>query len=73
MKDIASAQDTTPLALGDGVLPLAECVDVLLSGEHRDGWLCWEYEKRWYEAAAPLPELLGPGREFLSRLLNRAA
>lgn len=73
VKDIASAQDTTPLALGDGVLPLAECVDVLLSGEHRDGWLCWEYEKRWYEAAAPLPELLGPGREFLSRLLNRAA
>lgn len=73
VKDIASAQDTTPLGLGGGVLPLAECVDALLSGEHRDGWLCWEYEKRWYEDATPLPELLGPGRDFLSRLLNRHA
>ncbi len=71
VKDIASADDTTPLGLGAGALPLAEVVDVLLSGEHRDGWLCWEYEKRWYEKAAPLPELLGQGRDFLSRLLNR--
>jgi sugar phosphate isomerase/epimerase len=73
VKDIASADDTTPLGLGEGVLPLAECVRTLLSEEHRDGWLCWEYEKRWYEDAAPLPELLGPGREFLTRLLNRQA
>lgn len=29
VKDIASAQDTTPLPLGSGVLPLTECVDVL--------------------------------------------
>ncbi|MFC8129619.1 sugar phosphate isomerase/epimerase family protein [Streptomyces sp. NPDC057302] len=73
VKDIASTEDTTPLGLGEGVLPLAECVDALLGGEYRDGWLCWEYEKRWYEKAEPLPELLGPGRDFLSRLLNRPA
>ena len=72
VKDIASAEDTTPLPLGAGVLPLVECVD-LLSRAGWDGWLCWEYEKRWCEAAAPLPPLLGPGREHLARLLNEAA
>jgi sugar phosphate isomerase/epimerase len=68
VKDIASAADTTPLPLGAGVLPLAETVEVLSRAEW-DGWLCWEYEKRWYPDAAELPELLGPGRELLTRLL----
>lgn len=72
VKDIASAEDTTPLPLGTGVLPLVECVEVL-SRAGWDGWLCWEYEKRWYEAAAPLPPLLSPGREHLARLLNESA
>ena len=72
VKDIASPDDTTPLALGAGVLPLAECVEVL-SRHSWDGWLCWEYEKRWYEAAAPLEGLLGAGREHLARLLNESA
>ena len=72
VKDIASAEDRTPLPLGAGVLPLAECVEVL-SREGWDGWLCWEYEKRWYEAAAPLEGLLGAGREHLGRLLNESA
>ncbi len=71
VKDIASADDTTPLALGAGALPLAECVDVL-SAEGWDGWLCWEYEKRWYEQAPPLAQLLGPGRDYLSRLVSRS-
>ncbi|MFJ3302523.1 sugar phosphate isomerase/epimerase family protein [Streptomyces sp. NPDC086549] len=72
VKDIASAEDTTPLPLGSGVLPLTECVDVLCR-HGWEGWLCWEYEKRWYEAAPPLPELLGTGREHLGRLLSDAA
>ncbi|MEU6478896.1 sugar phosphate isomerase/epimerase family protein [Streptomyces sp. NPDC047017] len=72
VKDIASADDPTPLPLGAGVLPLAECVEVL-SRAGWDGWLCWEYEKRWHEQAAPLPELLGPGREHLERLLGASA
>lgn len=72
VKDIASADDTTPLPLGTGVLPLTECVDVL-SRHGWDGWLCWEYEKRWYEAATPLPDLLSAGRDHLSRLLNDSA
>ncbi|MEU5363015.1 sugar phosphate isomerase/epimerase family protein [Streptomyces sp. NPDC005925] len=72
VKDIASPDDTTPLPLGEGVLPLAECVEVL-SRHGWDGWLCWEYEKRWYEAAAPLADLLGAGRTHLARLLNESA
>ncbi|WP_156726537.1 sugar phosphate isomerase/epimerase family protein [Streptomyces apocyni] len=72
VKDIASPDDTTPLPLGTGVLPLTECVE-LLSRAGWDGWLCWEYEKRWYEAAAPLEGLLEQGHDHLSRLLNEAA
>ncbi|MBY8880826.1 sugar phosphate isomerase/epimerase family protein [Actinacidiphila acidipaludis] len=72
VKDIASAADPTPLPLGAGVLPLAETVEVLSRADW-DGWLCWEYEKRWYEAAADLPGLLGPAREHLTRLLSESA
>ncbi|MGW3267749.1 sugar phosphate isomerase/epimerase family protein [Streptomyces sp. NPDC001056] len=72
VKDIASAEDTTPLPLGAGVLPLTECVDVLCRNGW-DGWLCWEYEKRWYEQAAPLPGLLAAGHDHLARLLSEAA
>ncbi|WP_333766709.1 sugar phosphate isomerase/epimerase family protein [Streptomyces sp. IBSBF 2435] len=72
VKDIASAADRTPLPLGTGVLPLAETVEVLSRAEW-DGWLCWEYEKRWYPQAAELPELLGSAREHLARLLTESA
>jgi sugar phosphate isomerase/epimerase len=72
VKDIASSTDTAPLALGAGVLPLADCVTVLTRAGW-DGWLCWEYEKRWYPDAAPLPALLGPGRRYLEDLLGAAA
>ncbi|MEU8978501.1 sugar phosphate isomerase/epimerase family protein [Streptomyces sp. NPDC058246] len=72
VKDIASIEDTTPLPLGAGALPLGECVEIL-SRNDWDGWLCWEYEKRWYEQAAPLPGLLGAGRDHLARLLDESA
>ncbi|MER6380912.1 sugar phosphate isomerase/epimerase family protein [Streptomyces sp. NPDC001250] len=72
VKDIASAEDPEPLPLGSGVLPLTECVDVLCR-HGWDGWLCWEYEKRWHESAAPLAGLLGAGRDHLLRLLGEAA
>ncbi|MFD4032162.1 sugar phosphate isomerase/epimerase family protein [Streptomyces sp. NPDC058637] len=64
VKDIASAEDTAPLALGDGVLPLKAALDVL----DADSWVCWEYEKRWYPGAPELPGLLAAGREHLLRL-----
>lgn len=66
VKDIASARDTTPLALGAGVLPLGECLALL----DDDSWVCWEYEKRWYPQAEDLPGLLTAGREHLERLIG---
>lgn len=64
VKDVASARDLTPIGLGAGVLPLAEAVAAL----PRDGWLCWEYEKRWHPEAAELPDRLARGRQHLERL-----
>ncbi|MFD5438371.1 sugar phosphate isomerase/epimerase family protein [Kitasatospora sp. NPDC127067] len=64
VKDVASDDDLTPLALGAGVLPIAECVRALPA----DCWVSWEYEAPWYPAAAPLPGLLGPGAAYLARL-----
>ncbi|HET6857708.1 MAG TPA: sugar phosphate isomerase/epimerase family protein [Streptomyces sp.] len=74
VKDIASADDKTPLALGAGVLPLADCVAQLVAAEegHADAWLCWEYEKRWYPQAAELPPMLAAGREYLEGLVAGA-
>ncbi|MEW2547272.1 sugar phosphate isomerase/epimerase family protein [Streptomyces sp. NPDC047002] len=74
VKDIASREDTTPLALGAGVLPLAACLGGLSPATLPDGtppedfWVCWEYEKRWYADAPPLPPLLAAGREHLEAL-----
>ncbi|MFG2137242.1 sugar phosphate isomerase/epimerase family protein [Streptomyces sp. NPDC048650] len=70
VKDVASAADTTPLALGAGRLPLADALAALGYGSGPRGWLCWEYEKRWYPGAAALPALLAPGRAHLQRLLG---
>lgn len=67
VKDIAGHEDTTPLALGDGLLPIGECVDALASGGYQ-GWLCWEYEAAWYPDAAPYPPLLGEAARFLRAL-----
>ncbi|MEU1538985.1 sugar phosphate isomerase/epimerase [Actinacidiphila glaucinigra] len=72
VKDISSAQDTTPLPLGHGALPLAGTVEVL-SRAGWDGWLCWEYEKRRYPQVRALPELLSRGRAHLLRLLGESA
>lgn len=66
VKDVASAQELTPLGLGCGALPLAEAVACAAPG----GWLCWEYEKRWYPGAAELPGQLARGREYLAGLVG---
>lgn len=80
VKDVASREDTTPLAPGDGVLPLAEVVELLTragdlapSDGEGDEWLCWEYEKRWYPEIPELPALLPRVRDHLLELLAEAA
>ncbi|GGQ08209.1 MULTISPECIES: sugar phosphate isomerase/epimerase family protein [Streptomyces] len=68
VKDVRSARELTPVGLGAGVLPLAEAV----AAAPWDGWLCWEYEKRWHPAAAELPGGLARGRAYLERLVAAA-
>jgi sugar phosphate isomerase/epimerase len=72
VKDIASRTDTVPLALGAGVLPLPDVIEEL-SRAGWDGWISWEYEKRWYPRAAELPELLPEGHAYLLRQLAESA
>ncbi len=67
VKDVRSAQELTPVGLGAGALPLAEAVAAVPP----DGWLCWEYQKRWYPAAAELPGQLARGRQYLAGLVAR--
>ncbi|MFF4921287.1 sugar phosphate isomerase/epimerase family protein [Kitasatospora sp. NPDC001261] len=64
VKDIAGPHDRTPLPLGAGVLPIADCLRLLPP----DTWVCWEYEAPWHPAAAPLPPLLPAGAAFLAAL-----
>jgi sugar phosphate isomerase/epimerase len=66
VKDIAGPDDRTPLALGAGSLPLEEALRALTAVGYR-GWLAWEYEARWFPAAAPLPPQLAAGRAWLAR------
>lgn len=94
VKDVASAEDTTPLPPGEGVLPLRQIIGLLAhAGEASDpigavgtagtpsagaradtarGWLCWEYEKRWYPEIPELPALLPGVRDHLRGLLAQA-
>ncbi|SDS85110.1 Sugar phosphate isomerase/epimerase [Streptomyces sp. TLI_053] len=67
VKDVASADDLTPVALGGGVLPIADCLRLL----PRDGWIAWEYETPWHPRAAPLAPQLGAGRRYLAALIGR--
>ncbi|MFI1156536.1 sugar phosphate isomerase/epimerase family protein [Streptomyces sioyaensis] len=89
VKDVASAEERAPLPLGAGALPLAAVLGTLARDpedahgpvpapegsydQGAGGWLCWEYEKRWYPQAADLPDLLAPGRAHLQRLLSGPA
>ncbi len=58
VKDVASATDLAPLPPGDGVLPLAAVAEALRDRRY-DGWVCWEYEQRWFPGSAPLSAVAG--------------
>ncbi|GAA1903649.1 sugar phosphate isomerase/epimerase [Streptomyces sodiiphilus] len=74
VKDAASADDLTPLPLGDGTLPLTEVIEQLSrAGQEADCWLCWEYEKRWYPSVPGIDPLLPGAADHLRRLLAASA
>lgn len=66
VKDVAGAEDRTPLALGAGVLPIGEAIRAL----PRDTWISWEYEAAWYPAAADLAVLLPAAADLLRALAS---
>lgn len=57
VKDIPSAEDRTPVAPGDGVLPLAAVLAELRDRGYR-GWISLEYERAWHPEVPPLPDVL---------------
>ena len=67
VKDIAGATDRTPLPLGRGVLPLADCLRPL----GPDTWVSWEYEWLWHQHAPALPDLLADGRDVIASHRDR--
>lgn len=56
VKDVIAPDDLTPVAPGDGQLPL-DAVAAALRAIDYDGWISWEYERAWYPAAPSLPGL----------------
>ncbi|TDD51847.1 sugar phosphate isomerase/epimerase [Nonomuraea terrae] len=59
VKDAVSAQDTTPVPMGEGSVPLEEAGE-LLRGAGFGGWVSLEWERTWYPQVAPVEEIL-PG------------
>ncbi|WP_372407809.1 sugar phosphate isomerase/epimerase family protein [Streptomyces luteireticuli] len=68
VKDVAPEDLLTPVPLGAGVLPVAECVGVL-RGVGYGGWVCWEYERRWFAGVEGFEGVGGAGVEYLRGLI----
>lgn len=67
VKDYAGDERHTPTLLGEGVLPIAECVQALKEIDYH-GWYCLEAEKRW-RAETPEPEITIPQFiEYMTKL-----
>jgi len=57
IKDARLPEDATPVAIGDGTLPVDE-FGALLRGEGFVGTVCLEWERKWHPAAPRLDEAL---------------
>lgn len=69
VKDYAGDERHTPTLLGQGVLPLPECVAALKEIDYH-GWYCLEAEKRW-RAETPEPEVSIPQFvEYMTPLIS---
>jgi len=66
LKDIAAADDRTPVTPGTGILPLTDVLAELANRTY-PGWLSLEYERAWYPDIPPLSEVLPAYAEFVTR------
>lgn len=71
-KDLGAAADGEYVPLGEGIIPVGEIVSWLAAANF-DGWLSYEWEKKWYPYLAE-PEIALPQYiEAMRPLLDRAA
>ncbi|GAA3687763.1 sugar phosphate isomerase/epimerase [Nonomuraea antimicrobica] len=66
VKDAVSAQDTTPVPMGAGSVPLEEAGELLRAAGY-DGWVSLEWERTWYPQVAPVEEILPGAAEWVRR------
>ncbi|MFF9453601.1 sugar phosphate isomerase/epimerase family protein [Streptomyces flaveolus] len=66
IKDVATRDDLRPVLPGQGTVPLHEVPAALAAVGYR-GWLCLEWEKRWFPDAPGLPEALRHAAGVLER------
>ena len=69
LKDAKLAAGDRACLLGEGDIPVRECLD-LLKGAGYDGWLIFEWEKRWHpeieDPAEAFPHYIKVVREYLA-------
>ncbi|GAA5102719.1 sugar phosphate isomerase/epimerase family protein [Haloechinothrix salitolerans] len=64
VKDAVGRDDATPVPPGEGVVPLAECGELLRSWS---GWISLEWEKAWYSTIAPVDVPLRAAEAWFGR------
>ncbi|MBB5083032.1 sugar phosphate isomerase/epimerase family protein [Nonomuraea endophytica] len=66
VKDAVSANDSTPVPMWSGSVPLDECGELLRSAGF-DGWVSLEWERTWYPQVAPVEDILPGAAEWVRR------
>ncbi|WP_433431178.1 sugar phosphate isomerase/epimerase family protein [Nonomuraea sp. CA-141351] len=66
VKDAVSAEDTTPVPMWTGSVPLDESGE-LLRGAGYDGWVSLEWERTWYPQVAPVGEIVPGAADWVRR------
>ncbi|MET9241976.1 sugar phosphate isomerase/epimerase [Nonomuraea sp. NPDC003709] len=66
VKDAVSAEDTTPVPMWTGSVPLAEAGELLHAAGY-DGWVSLEWERTWYPQVAPVEEILPGAADWVRR------
>ncbi|GAA2204139.1 sugar phosphate isomerase/epimerase [Nonomuraea monospora] len=69
VKDAVSAQDTTPVPMGTGSVPLQESGELLCAAGF-GGWVSLEWERTWYPQVAPVEEILPGATEWVRRFTS---
>lgn len=72
VKDVVGATDLTPRPPATGALPLGEVAEAVRASGY-DGWVSWEYERRWHPDAPPMAESAAGVRTWMRTELAAGA